>query len=118
MTSSTRSLTLQCDAALLDKFEAYALTNGLDLNAAIQLALRSVIAAPASSTATDQAARDALTKLKERTEALENLTRQMTTHMRMLQEEVDSLKRPATPSQDQLMAEMLPTVTDDFAADF
>ena len=42
----------------------------------------------------------------------------MTTHMRMLQEEVDALKRPVNQSTQERIAEYLPTHSDDFAAGF
>ena len=107
MNSSCRDLNLPINAALRERFEAHALAQNSSLQAS---------RGPAA--AQDAGAREALTKLKQRTEALESLTRQMTTHMRMLQEEVDQLKTPATISEQQQISEMLPALADDFAADF
>lgn len=75
MNSSCRDLNLPINAALRERFEAHALAQNSSLQAS---------RGPAA--AQDAGAREALTKLKQRTEALESLTRQMTTHMRMLQE--------------------------------
>ncbi len=123
MSSSLRSLSLQINAVLLEQFEAHARARNSSLEAAVEAAMAATLQGsnPASRgpvTAEDAGAREALTKLKQRTEALENLTRQMTTHMRMLQEEIDQLKTPAAQSEQQQIAEMLPALADDFAADF
>ena len=125
MTANTPTIALSLDAGFLERFQAHAQAIDLDLNSAIKAAMAAAMerqhnpaAASGPVTTQDQAAREALTKLRDRTTALENLTQQMTTHMRMLQEELDNLKRPAPNTQQQWMAEMLPTVTDDFAADF
>ena len=117
----TRSVTLDLPADLLDTLEAAAIAKGISLNQAVETALQNSPGGthPSSNANTqDRGAREALTKLKERTAALEALTQQMTTHMRMLQEEVDGLKRPEQQSPQERIAEFLPTCSDDFAADF
>ena len=123
MSSNRSNVNLQINAALLKQFEAYASASHCSLEAAIEAAMETTLKAGHQTshgpiTAQDPGAREALTKLKQRTAALENLTRQMTTHMRMLQEELDQLKTPTTPSQQQQITEMLPALADDFAADF
>ena len=117
----TRTVTLDLSADLLDTFEADAIAKGISLNQAVETALRNSpgeTQPSISANAQDRGAREALTKLKERTAALEALTQQMTTHMRMLQDDVDGLKRPEHQSTQERIAEYLPTHSDDFAADF
>lgn len=117
----TRSVTLDLPTDLLDQIETIAEAEGLSLSDAVETSIRQSLgkAQPGiSSTTQDRGAREALTKLKERTAALEALTAQMTTHMRMLQEQVDGLKRPDRQSPQELVAEYLPTHSDDFAAGF
>ena len=117
----TRSVTLDLPTDLLNQIETIVEARSLSLSQAVEASLRQSLAQgqPTSSSATqDRGAREALTKLKERTAALEALTAQMTTHMRMLQDEVDGLKRPERQSPQELIAEYLPTHSDDFSAGF
>lgn len=117
----TRSVTLDLPTDLLDPFEAAAIAKGISLNQAVEAAIKNALGGTQPSIRTnaqDRGAREALTKLKERTTALEALTQQMTTHMRMLQDDVDGLKRPEHQSPQERIAEYLPTHSDDFAADF
>ena len=121
MDSGQRVINLAVNADFLERFETHAQSTDLDLNTAIKVAMAAAMRPQASEPATaprDAAAREALTKLRQRTTALETLTAQMTTHMRMLQEEVDQLKTPAVISEQQQISEMLPALADDFAADF
>ena len=117
----TRSVTLDLPTDLLDQIETIAEARSLSLSQAVEISLRQSLTQgqpTSSSTTQDRGAREALTKLKERTAALEALTTQMKTHMRMLQDEVDGLKRPERQSPQELIAEYLPTHSDDFAAGF
>ena len=107
----TRSVTLDLPTDLLDPFEAAAIAKGISLNQAVEAAIKNALGGTQPSIRTnaqDRGAREALTKLKERT----------TTHMRMLQDDVDGLKRPEHQSPQERIAEYLPTHSDDFAADF
>ena len=112
----TRSVTLDLPTDLLHRLkrcEARA-----QLNQAVEAAFESLGRNRPERKHTGPWAREALTKLKERTAALEALTQQMTTHMRMLQDDVDGLKHPEHQSPQERIAEYLPTHSDDFAADF
>ena len=119
--SQTRTVTLGLPSDLLDRFEAVAKANGISLTNAMEAAMRQTLGGSNRSIQTtnqDPGAREALKKLKERTKALEALTQQMMTHMRMLQEDVDTLKKPERQSPQELIAELLPPHGDDFAAGF
>ena len=121
MDSGQRVINLAVNADFLERFETHAQSTDLDLNTAIKVAMAAAMRPQASEPATaprDAAAREALTKLRQRTTALESLTAQMTTHMRILQEQVDQLAQPAMPSAQQRIADLLPTIPDDFAAEF